>query len=203
MNIQKMLYGSGRNLVILVGEEEAEPIAEQLEDCALLSLSGFDWNDMLSPWPAEKIFKKGADFGGRADELITVLETEIVPQVREQLAPERLIIAGYSLAGLFSLYAATKTDVFDACASVSGSLWYPGFDAYLKEHPVYCEKIYLSLGDAEKNTKNPVMGQVETKTREAAELLSGGAEVIFEMNPGGHFNEPDKRIVKAVKALTE
>ena len=195
--------GSGRNLVILVGEEEAEPIAEKLEDCALLSLSGFDWNDMLSPWPAEKIFKKGADFGGHADELVTVLETEIVPQVREQLDPERLIIAGYSLAGLFSLYAATKTDVFDACASVSGSLWYPGFDAYLKDHPVHCGKIYLSLGDAEKKTKNPVMSQVEAKTREAADLLSAGAEVIFEMNPGGHFNEPDKRIIKAIKALTE
>ncbi|MBR0214508.1 MAG: hypothetical protein IJL95_07260 [Solobacterium sp.] len=203
MNIQKRLYGSGRNLVILVGEEEAEPIAEKLEDCALLSLSGFDWNDMLSPWPAEKIFKKGADFGGHADELVTVLETEIVPQVREQLDPERLIIAGYSLAGLFSLYAATKTDVFDACASVSGSLWYPGFDAYLKDHPVHCGKIYLSLGDAEKKTKNPVMSQVEAKTREAADLLSAGAEVIFEMNPGGHFNEPDKRIIKAIKALTE
>ncbi|MBQ3271830.1 MAG: hypothetical protein IJH44_01100 [Solobacterium sp.] len=203
MNIQKMLYGSGRNLVILVGEEEAEPIAAKLEDCALLSLSGFDWNDMLSPWPAEKIFKKGADFGGNADELVTVLETEIVPQVREQLDPERLIIAGYSLAGLFSLYAATKTDVFDACASVSGSLWYPGFDAYLKDHPVHCGKIYLSLGDAEKKTKNPVMSQVEAKTREAADLLSAGAEVIFEMNPGGHFNEPDKRIIKAIKALTE
>ena len=203
MNIQTMLYGSGRNLVILVGEEEAEPIAEKLEDCALLSLSGFDWNDMLSPWPAEKIFKKGADFGGNADELVTVLETEIVPQVREQLDPERLIIAGYSLAGLFSLYAATKTDVFDACASVSGSLWYPGFDAYLKDHPVHCGKIYLSLGDAEKKTKNPVMSQVEAKTREAADLLSAGAEVIFEMNPGGHFNEPDKRIIKAIKALTE
>ena len=203
MNIQTMLYGSGRTLVILVGEDEAEPIAEKLEDCALLSLSGFDWNDMLSPWPAEKIFKKGADFGGNADELVTVLETEIVPQVREQLDPERLIIAGYSLAGLFSLYAATKTDVFDACASVSGSLWYPGFDAYLKDHPVHCGKIYLSLGDAEKKTKNPVMSQVEAKTREAADLLSAGAEVIFEMNPGGHFNEPDKRIIKAIKALTE
>ena len=35
-------------------------------------------------------------------------------------------IAGYSLAGLFALYALYKTDAFTRVASMSGSLWFPG-----------------------------------------------------------------------------
>lgn len=198
--IQKMLYGSGDELVILVGEEEVDEIVSGLENVSLLTLFGFDWNEMLSPWPQEKIFKKGEDFAGKADEMIVELE-EIVKDVKEELQPKSTYLVGYSLAGLFSLYACTKLDFFDGCASVSGSLWYPNFVEYLKEHPLQTKNIYLSLGDAEKNTKNPIMSQVEECTLQAQDIMQEYADVVFEMNEGGHFNEPNQRILKAISQL--
>lgn len=42
-------------------------------------------------------------------------------------------ICGYSLGGLFALYAFVNDERFDACASISGSLWYQGWMGYLRE----------------------------------------------------------------------
>ena len=41
-------------------------------------------------------------------------------------------IGGYSLAGLFSLWAAYQTDVFSGFAAASPSVWFPGFIEYMK-----------------------------------------------------------------------
>lgn len=48
--------------------------------------------------------------------------------LRKEFTERRVFIgiAGYSLAGLFALYALYKTDVFTRVASMSGSLWFPG-----------------------------------------------------------------------------
>ena len=44
------------------------------------------------------------------------------------------VIAGYSLAGLFALWAAWNSGYFRRVASVSGSLWYPGFTDYIRNN---------------------------------------------------------------------
>jgi predicted alpha/beta superfamily hydrolase len=134
-----------------------------------------------------------------ADDTIREL-TETVRPYRNQY--RQVILGGYSLAGLFALYACTKTDLFDSCLSASGSLWYPGWISYLQEHPVQCRKVYLSLGDTEKNTRSPLMAQVEDNTRICAEMIGKYAEVTMEMNPGSHFNDPSGRIVKGIRSLT-
>ena len=67
---------------------------------------------------------------------------------------------GYSLAGLFSLWAAYQTDVFSGIAAASPSVWFPGFIEYMKEHEIKSETVYLSLGDREEKTRNSVMSQV-------------------------------------------
>ncbi len=57
------------------------------------------------------------------------LTQRIVPLTENHLgyAPEFRGIAGYSLAGLFALWAVYQTGLFDRAASVSGSLWFDGF----------------------------------------------------------------------------
>ena len=52
----------------------------------------------------------------------------IMPAILEELPsrPETLILASYSLTGLFAMYAAYRTDVITHIVSASGSLWYPG-----------------------------------------------------------------------------
>ena len=62
------------------------------------------------------------------------------------------------------------------------------------------DKIYLSLGDREAKTKNPVMATVEDKTRGISECYKAkGYDVFFEMNQGGHFTDPELRTAKGIK----
>lgn len=61
--------------------------------------------------------------------------------------------------------------------------------------------IYLSLGNAEKNSRHLLMSQVETCTLKTIELLKQqfpSAEIFFEYNNGGHFTEVPTRIAKAI-----
>ena len=179
--------------------EDGEPA------CAVLAaISGGDWNNELSPWPAGRAFKGEADFGGGADEYIKELTEQIVPAVNAVLpsVPSYNAIAGYSMAGMFSLYAVYRRSTFARGVSASGSLWYDKLIDYLRKNPPAAapEKFYFSLGDKEKNTKNQRMNVVEERTEEAFELMKAlGTETVFELNPGGHFNEPEKRTAKGIK----
>ena len=175
---------------------------------ALAAVSGVDWNRELSPWPAPKVFRGGGDFGGDVPAFLDMLTGQIVPLVEARLgfAPVSRAIAGYSLAGLFALWSVFQTDVFDRVASVSGSLWFDGFMDYMNSSapPNGLRRIYLSLGDSEKNARNQRMAAVEDHTRRAAELLrEWDIPVIFEMNPGGHFQDIPGRIARGINQLME
>ena len=171
---------------------------------SLVCIDGVDWDRDLSPWPAEKVFRGGADFSGGAEAFLQVLLQNILPAAEENLSPAWRGIFGYSLAGLFSLWTMTKTDAFQRCASVSGSLWFDGFTDYLSTHPLLGRpaKVYLSLGDREDKAKNPRMQRVRTATEAAKQIIAArGIPCAFELNPGGHFQDPAERQKKAVLAL--
>lgn len=173
----------------------------------LLTCTGFDWNRDLSPWAVPSVFKKGEPFAGQADALLQQLLTGL-PRLFEAIghAPEQLILAGYSLAGLFSLYAGTRCDRFSGILSASGSLWYPGWHAYAAEQPFRpsVRSVYLSVGDSEAKIRNPVMQSVEQNTRSLAELCRlQGIQTAFELNPGGHFVNAGERLAKGIAWLTE
>ena len=68
----------------------------------------------------------------------------------------------------------------------------------MKEHTIRTEKVYLSLGDREEKTRNPVMATVGDRIREAYDLLvECGTVCTLEWNQGNHFKEPDLRTAKA------
>ena len=107
-------------------------------------------------------------------------------------------LGGYSLAGLFSLWASYQTDRFAGIAAASPSVWFPGFLPYMKEHENQSRAVYLSLGDKEEKTKNPVMATVGDCIREAhAWLQQCGIRSTLEWNPGNHFRDPGLRTAKA------
>lgn len=189
-------YGEGNDLVIMMREEDPAGILGDLQGIRVINIYGYDWNMYMSPWPAQKIFRQGEDFGGQADEMV-----QAVASVLAKETYDHAYLMGYSLAGLFSLYAATKIRGFTGIASVSGSLWFPDFAEYIQTHPVLCERVYLSLGDKEKKTKNPVMSTVEEKTEQVRDLLEQYCTVTYELNPGGHFQDPDMRMHKALQTL--
>ena len=146
------------------GEDDAQALFTSLPAPrpTLVCIGGVDWDRDLSPWPSQRVFRGGADFSGGADVFLHTLLTQLIPAAEEGLSPAWRAVFGYSLAGLFSLWAMTKTDAFRRCASVSGSLWFDGFTAYLSAHPPLGQpkKVYLSLGDREEKAKNPRMQQV-------------------------------------------
>ena len=191
--------------------DEGEAVASELDGIvdfsySLLAVTVSDWNISLSPWTAPSVFKGEPDFGDGADEYINELVKDIVPAARasNDLKPGAVYIAGYSMAGLFALYSLYKTDFFTGCASCSGSLWFPGFPGFVSEHEFVSSSpaVYLSLGDREAKTKNPVMATVEDKTRGISECYKAkGYDVFFEMNQGGHFNDPALRTAKGIKWL--
>ena len=111
-------------------------------------------------------------------------------------------IAGYSLAGLFALWAVYQTGLFDRAASISGSLWFDGFLEFMTNNTPKAKFIYLSLGDKEKLAKNSRLAAVEDCTRQAAELLRAHSiPVTFEMNHGGHFQDIPARIARGISSL--
>lgn len=171
---------------------------------ALAAISGVDWNRELSPWEAPKAFRGGEDFGGQGPALLNTLTQQIIPLTENHLGytPGFRGIAGYSLAGLFALWAVYQTDLFDRAASISGSLWYDGFLEFMKSSTPKAKFVYLSLGDKEKQAKNPRLAAVEDCTRQAAELLRAhNIPVAFEMNHGGHFQDIPARIARGASSL--
>jgi len=181
--------------------------AAKMPDATVIQLSDADWFADLSPWKAPRIEPKGEDFGGGADAYLERLMGRIVDIERENgLTPCRRMLAGYSLAGLFALYAALKTEAFDGVASVSGSLWYEGWMEYLKSARASSrlKSVYLSLGDSEPKTRNPFLACVGDRTQQTFGILKAmGIDARFEWNKGGHFSDVSERIVRGMRALSE
>lgn len=195
---------------IVMEQEDAQTVWDMLKERkpALAAISGVEWNRDLSPWSAPKVFRGGEGFSGGGSAFLRVLTEQILPLAEAQLGfvPASRAIAGYSLAGLFSLWTAFQTDVFDRAASISGSLWFDGFLNYMKSAaaPKALRQAYLSLGNREKGARNQRMAAVESCTRQAVELLRGwDIPVDFEMNEGGHFQDVPDRIARGIGKLME
>ena len=84
-----------------------------------------NWNQDLSPWNAAAVFGK-EEFGNGAKNTLKVVEKLCVG------TNKYYCIGGYSMAGLFALWAASQTDRFAGIAAASPSIWFPGFLEYLK-----------------------------------------------------------------------
>ncbi len=202
------LYAGARPAVVYctLFEQEAAQIWALLREPkpALAAICGVDWNSDLSPWPAPAAFRGGGAFGGRADSYLRRLTQEIVPAAERALGiqPQTRCLAGYSLAGLFALWGGSRCTLFDGAASISGSLWFDGFADSLKPPFGGLRRVYLSLGDRERRTKNPRMAAVEDCTRRVADIFrDAGMQIAFEMNPGGHFQDVPARIARGIDAI--
>ena len=189
---------------LLGGEEVACPALAG----SVLQVSGMDWNRDFSPWPAPAIRKNEEGFSGGGKAFLQRLESEVLPQSFDLLGfePQKKYLAGYSLAGLFSLFSLTQTKTFDGCACMSGSLWYPGFaEQFLQSgfagRPSY---VYLSLGIQEGKTRNPVMASIDSCTEEVCTYFrTEGIPYQFQWWPGGHFHQIPERIAHGLTALID
>lgn len=154
----------------------------------LVAISDLDWNHDMVPWDSPPAFKNAKPCTGGADDYLRLLTEEIIPTAEREISgvPRWRGIAGYSLAGLFALYAIYQTDLFSRVSSMSGSLWFPGIKDYILSHePKRCpDCMYFSLGDKESKTRKPVLRSVRQNTEEIyAFCQSKGIDTVFQLNP--------------------
>ena len=195
-------YGDPRSEIVLiqpVDDHDLEGIEREFAEIRSRSNMSFcltavkvdNWNNDLSPWEAPAVFGK-ENFGGGASKTLEELLRLCADKSKTYY------IGGYSLAGLFALWAAYQTDVFSGAAAASPSMWFPDFDVYMEQNVIRTGTVYLSLGDREEKAKNPVMATVGGRIRKAHELLKkNNVNSILEWNDGNHFKDPDIRTAKA------
>lgn len=156
-----------------------------------------DWNTDLSPWEAPPAFGDKPFGRGAGDTLIYITEA-LLPEIIQGRQPD-IYIGGYSLAGFFSLWAGYQTDIFAGIAAASPSVWFPGWIEYAENNNIQSPNVYLSLGDKEERTRNPVMKTVGDNIRRQLEILKKDPackDCTLEMNRGNHFKDPDLRVAK-------
>ena len=189
-------------LIQPIDEHDLEVLDQEVEAIKELSDKPFslvafmikDWNQELTPWAAPPVFGK-VPFGSGAEKTLEFITSQLLPEVQENIP--HLILGGYSLAGLFALWAGYQTDLFEGIAAASPSVWYPQWIDFASVNKPLAKSVYLSLGDKEEKAKNPVMAQVGNAIRKQHELLTGQEiNTLLEWNAGNHFVDSDKRIAK-------
>lgn len=189
--------------------ETAESLFEEVKiltdkDFSLAIFDVTDWNAQFSPWTAPAVFGKDS-FSGKGNDTLRFLEDDFLPEVKSKFPESEVFLTGYSLAGLFSLWALYESEKFNGAVCCSSSLWFDKWDEYASLHRIKSPStIYMSLGDREEKTKNKVMAKVGDRTRIQAEILKEDPNVeklYFEWNEGGHFVEPLKRVAKGIARI--
>lgn len=187
-------------------DSEVAAIAQSAHQFLFAAIPVESWNDALSPWEAPAVWGKES-FGGNAADTLRFLTEQVIPTLKQQFRlPEnvKIILGGYSLAGLFALWASTQTNLFYGVAAASPSVWFPGWMEFERQRPIQAQRIYLSLGDREERTKSTVMAAVGDNIRTLhSRLIERGADCALEWNSGGHFKNADLRTAKAFQWTME
>lgn len=192
-------------LLQIIGEHELPLLEDELShikavtrstDFLFVTVQVDSWNDDLSPWVAEPIFGDAA-FGGNAEKLLTRIKNEVIIPLSSVSPDIKIFAGGYSLAGLFVLWGGYQTKLFEGIATVSPSVWFPGFVDFVHNNKILTNRVYLSLGDKEAKTRNQILAQVANDIYDVYRSLEDyRLSSILVWNQGNHFKEPALRMAK-------
>ena len=220
---------AGAPVVYLLGDMADNSPVQVPVGVSLVHIGVDLWEENFSPWCAPRVFAKGPNFGDGAQKTLDTLINHVIPWTESELTdpPTYRVLVGYSLAGLFSLWAGVSQQVARGCqhdataphvdapaatfqriGAVSGSFWFPGLLDYVNQQlsggAVGLTHAYLSLGDREARTPNPqIMHVRENAELLASELENAGITSAFELNRGNHFQNVEGRMQKALDWLVK
>ena len=165
----------------------------------LVTIELEDWTIDLMPWPDGNI-SRDLEAGKHGQETLDYILQGLLPELERRYGPRPVILGGYSLGGLFALWAATRADRFRAIAAASPSVWIHGWIPFAKKNKPMAEAVYLSLGDREEHVKNQAIARVGDNLRAYYELLRTHLDpehctLVWE--EGGHFNDNAGRLARA------
>ena len=165
----------------------------------LVTIELEDWTIDLMPWPDGNI-SRDPEAGKHGQETLDYILQDLFPELERRFGPLPVILGGYSLGGLFALWASTRTDRFQAIAAASPSVWIHGWIPFAKKNMPMTQAVYLSLGDREEHVKNQAIARVGDNLRAYYELLRTHLDpehctLVWE--EGGHFNDNAGRLARA------
>lgn len=177
--------------------------AAQRFDVSIVAVTGMDWDDDMTPWPAPGEPPGSPDFKGYAPRFLSSLIDNVLPETERRLDiahdAERTL-CGVSLSGLFTLWQWMVNDTFHNIISLSGSFWYAGFVEWIKSQPIPRKsgKACFLLGNQEAKTKVKAFQPVQKDTMEIVRYLhDNGIDDMFELVPGNHYQYADRRLDRA------
>lgn len=207
-------------------EEKNDGVRREVDLIAQASPTGFamvffdcvEWARALMPW-ADDAVSRDAEVGRHAPDTLRFIEHTLLPWLRKRFGALPCIIGGYSLGGLFALWAALNADTFAAVAAASPSLWIKGWGEYAAAHPILSPQatyqhlnistpqhittttpIHLSLGDREEHCRNQRMKRIGDCVRTEHALLCqqlSPTAVTLRWHEGGHFGAEAERTAEA------
>lgn len=156
---------AGAPIVYLLGDVADNSPVQVPEGVSLVNVGVGLWEENFSPWCAPRVFSKGPNFGDGAQKTLDTLINQVIPWTESDLTepPAYRVLVGYSLAGLFSLWAGVSQQVargyqpddapsqpglssqpgaphvdapvatFQRIGAVSGSFWFPGLLDYVDQ----------------------------------------------------------------------
>lgn len=166
---------------------------------AIVFFDTMEWAKALMPWHDEAV-SRDEEVGMHAQDTLIYIEESLVPWLHERFGKMPCIIGGYSLGGLFALWAARQSTAFGAVAAASPSLWIKGWADFADSHSLNAQLAYVSLGDREEHCRNQRMARIGDCVRHEHMTLAtqlGTSATTLEWNSGGHFGDEAERTAKA------
>lgn len=108
---------AGAPIVYLLGDVADNSPIQVPAGVSLVNVGVDLWEENFSPWCAPRVFAKGPNFSDGAQKTLDTLINQVVPWTESELTdpPTYRVLVGYSLAGLFSLWAGVSQQVTCGC----------------------------------------------------------------------------------------
>ena len=108
---------AGAPVVYLLGDMADNSPVQVPVGVSLVHIGVDLWEENFSPWCAPRVFAKGPNFGNGAQKTLDTLINQVIPWAESELteSPAYRVLVGYSLAGLFSLWAGVSQQVVCGC----------------------------------------------------------------------------------------
>ena len=194
-----LIQPSARHETATLEAEAAQIAALSPTPFVLATVELEDWIIDLMPWTDRNISRE-EEAGRHAPDTLRYILDALIPELKRCFGDRPVILGGYSLGGLFALWAAGQTDGFKALAAASPSVWIKDWIPYATKQPPMTEAIYLSLGEREEHVKNRAIARVGDCLREQYALLQrqmGPDRCTLVWEEGNHFTDNEGRLARA------
>ncbi|MFC0189374.1 alpha/beta hydrolase [Fictibacillus aquaticus] len=165
-------------------------------DC---SQEGYQRLDEYGPWVNKDVGKKliGEDkpFGGEGEEYIDYVTHELKPMIdaKYRTQPDNTLLAGSSMGGLITTYAACKYPlIYKRAASVSSAYWFSQelLESYIQSNDLTAvERFYHDVGTKESSSDISSQDYINSSKAIDELLQKKVSDCRFEIVEGAEHNE--------------